>query len=200
MNRKIIIVTGAPGTGKTTLSCCLAERFNLPCVYKDEIKEILFDNLIVTGETKATQYGIGSVKIQMLFIEKLLQMNSPFFVEGKFDNRQSTPYFQELWEKYHYQTLQIVCETDFKTLYKRCKERELSQERHQGHKQKSYNIIEFGVYIKRHNYHMELDDCEIMIIDTTDFLRMNTEKIEEKIKNFIIEKEEQSNKSLKLTP
>jgi predicted kinase len=38
----MIIVTGAPGAGKTTLSKNLAGKFNLPVINKDEIKELLF--------------------------------------------------------------------------------------------------------------------------------------------------------------
>ena len=40
-----IIVTGAPCTGKTSIALYLAEKFQLPVVYKDGIKERLFDRL-----------------------------------------------------------------------------------------------------------------------------------------------------------
>lgn len=41
----LIIITGLPGTGKTTLGRKLAEEFRLPFISKDDIKEFLFDNL-----------------------------------------------------------------------------------------------------------------------------------------------------------
>jgi shikimate kinase len=36
----LIIVTGAPAAGKTTVGRRLAEAFGLPFIYKDGIKEI----------------------------------------------------------------------------------------------------------------------------------------------------------------
>ena len=45
MNRRIVLVSGAPGSGKTTLAHPLAEQLGLPLFAKDTIKEALHDNL-----------------------------------------------------------------------------------------------------------------------------------------------------------
>ena len=44
MNR-LIIVTGAPGTGKTTLALDLSRRLGLPVLSRDDLKERLFDRI-----------------------------------------------------------------------------------------------------------------------------------------------------------
>jgi predicted kinase len=41
----IILVSGAPGTGKSTVACSLAEIFDFTLLTKDTIKESLFDSL-----------------------------------------------------------------------------------------------------------------------------------------------------------
>lgn len=41
----MVIITGAPDTGKTTLSKNLTKKLNLPVINKDEIKDLLFDDL-----------------------------------------------------------------------------------------------------------------------------------------------------------
>lgn len=41
----LIIVTGFPATGKTTLAKKLSEHFSLPLVYVDELKEMMFDRI-----------------------------------------------------------------------------------------------------------------------------------------------------------
>ncbi len=43
MERRIVLVSGAPGSGKTTLAIPLAERLEYPLVSKDVIKEALWD-------------------------------------------------------------------------------------------------------------------------------------------------------------
>ena len=42
---RLLIVNGLPGSGKTTLSRELAPRLGLPLISKDDIKELLFDQL-----------------------------------------------------------------------------------------------------------------------------------------------------------
>jgi len=41
----LIIISGPPGTGKTTLGKRMANELHLPFVNKDSIKELLFDHL-----------------------------------------------------------------------------------------------------------------------------------------------------------
>ena len=83
----MIIITGAPGTGKTTLSKNLAKKFNLSVINKDEIKELLFDNLGIKDMEWALQLGVTSFYLTFFFVEKLLLTGKPFIVEGNFDNK-----------------------------------------------------------------------------------------------------------------
>jgi predicted kinase len=49
----LILITGAPCTGKTTIAQHLAGKFQLPVVHKDDIKERLFDRLDYSRVTTA---------------------------------------------------------------------------------------------------------------------------------------------------
>jgi tRNA uridine 5-carbamoylmethylation protein Kti12 len=42
---ELIIFTGLPGTGKTTLSRVMAKELSLPLCAKDDIKEVMFDHI-----------------------------------------------------------------------------------------------------------------------------------------------------------
>lgn len=49
----LILITGAPCTGKTTIAQHLAGKFQLPVVHKDDIKERLFNRLDYSQVTTA---------------------------------------------------------------------------------------------------------------------------------------------------
>jgi predicted kinase len=50
--REVVVVSGAPGAGKTTLAVPLAQALGFPLLSKDAIKETLFD---VLGHTSANE-------------------------------------------------------------------------------------------------------------------------------------------------
>jgi broad-specificity NMP kinase len=55
----LILITGAPCTGKTTIAQHLAGKFQLPVVHKDDIKERLFDRLDYSQVTSALAGVLG---------------------------------------------------------------------------------------------------------------------------------------------
>lgn len=56
-----VVVTGLPGSGKTTLAAAVAVRLNVPLIAKDHIKEILADHLGLGP--LADQYGKTAVQV-----------------------------------------------------------------------------------------------------------------------------------------
>ncbi|MBS0411944.1 MAG: AAA family ATPase [Proteobacteria bacterium] len=61
--RRIVLVTGAPGAGKSTLALPLAERLGWPLLSKDHIKETLFDAMGGVGDslTESRRFGAGAM-------------------------------------------------------------------------------------------------------------------------------------------
>jgi adenylylsulfate kinase-like enzyme len=57
----VIIITGLPGTGKTTLGKHLTQRYHLPCLHKDGIKEILFDTIDECSLELSWKLGLSSI-------------------------------------------------------------------------------------------------------------------------------------------
>jgi hypothetical protein len=62
--RKIILVSGAPGAGKTTLALPLASRLGWPLIAKDQIKETLFDAMGGVGGSleESRRFGAGAME------------------------------------------------------------------------------------------------------------------------------------------
>lgn len=62
--RRIVLISGAPGAGKTTLAGPLAERLGWPLITKDHIKETLFDAMGGVGDSleESRRFGAGAME------------------------------------------------------------------------------------------------------------------------------------------
>ncbi len=59
----LVLVTDAPGSGKTTLAVPLARHLGLPLITKDTIKEALFDTLGTGDHTWSQRLGAASFQV-----------------------------------------------------------------------------------------------------------------------------------------
>lgn len=129
----LILVTGLPCTGKSTLAKRLARDLALPLVSRDEIKEVLFDHLGWKDRDWSRKLGIASWHLLYYFVELLLVSRQSFVVENYFKPDFDTRKFHNLRARHDFQALQIRCTTDGETLFERFKRRSESGERHRGH-------------------------------------------------------------------
>lgn len=128
----LIIITGYPGVGKTTLGKHLAEKYSLPFIGKDEIKETLFDSLGWKDRDWSVKLGAASYDLLFYFVEQILKVAKPFIIETWF-SKISEKEINILKEKYDFEPIQIVCHADPKVIINRVKNRVDSGERHPGH-------------------------------------------------------------------
>ena len=62
-----MIVSGAPGAGKSTLAAPLATRLGLPLIGKDHIKETLHDHIPGQGERAAWSKILGAASFELIW-------------------------------------------------------------------------------------------------------------------------------------
>src|SRR5688572_31348619 len=86
LSPRLIIVTGRPGSGKTTLAHALARAIRCPAICRDEIKEGLVHSLSAASEpTDAVQRHATDAFFQA--IQTLLQNGVTLVAEAAFQHR-----------------------------------------------------------------------------------------------------------------
>lgn len=80
----LVVVTGMPASGKSTVAELLADRLSLPLVAKDEIKELLYET-VGTGDV-AFSGRLGGAAYALVFstAASILRAGRPVIVEANF--------------------------------------------------------------------------------------------------------------------
>ena len=68
MARRLVVVSGAPGAGKSTVAGPLAEQLGFPLLAKDVIKESLFDELgPIDADERVSSQRLGAAAMELLW-------------------------------------------------------------------------------------------------------------------------------------
>ena len=82
----LVVVTGAPGVGKTTLARALAAELQLPLLAKDDVKETLFDTLGTGDRDWSRRLGRATYEILFVVARRLLEAGSSCVLESNFSH------------------------------------------------------------------------------------------------------------------
>lgn len=133
MKRTLIVVTGPPCTGKTTLAAQFGRELSLPVVHRDVLKEILFDTLGAKDRAWSREVGGASYDLLFSFLESLLRAGYPCITESNFELGRAADRLKSLCETYKFTPVEVLCTADPATLRERYLTRLGSGERHVGH-------------------------------------------------------------------
>jgi predicted kinase len=168
----VVIVTGPPGTGKTTLAEKLAAEVRLPFFNKDGIKEILFDTLGWSDREWSKRLGHATYMVLYHIMERQLAAGASFIAESNFHVAFDTERFRALRARYAFAPFQINCVADGDVLYERFNARANSGERHPGHMD-AMNLDEFEELLRR-GRHDPLDiGGAVYEVDMTDYEKID---------------------------
>jgi predicted kinase len=126
----IVVVTGSPAAGKTTVAEALAHGLQLPLIAKDAVKEVLFDALGHGDVEWSKRLGRAVYPLLYHALEQQLRAGRACVLEANFDHAAASDGLAELRARQPFRALQIVCVADPDTLLARYAAR---AGRHPGH-------------------------------------------------------------------
>ena len=171
----LIIVSGPPCSGKTTLGGWLSSQLILPFFHRDGFKELLFEQLGWSDLEWSQRLGSASYALLYHTAIALLRAERSLIVESNFDPQFDTERLRALMLQHRFLPLQIRCMADGPVLFERFKQRVASGQRHPGHRDE----LNIAVYepIAREGAGPRNDFLEIggerIEVETSDFDRVD---------------------------
>jgi predicted kinase len=125
----LVVVTGPPASGKSSLARDLAAELRIPFLSKDEFKERLYEEIAAGDEAEA---AIERAALAILYsvAASNLQVDVSVLVESNFDTESDVQPLRSLGAA---RIVQVHCGGDTDELVEHFRERSQRGERHPGH-------------------------------------------------------------------
>ena len=127
----LIVVCGAPASGKTTLARRLAGDLRLPLLEKDAIKESLAGTFEPPDREASRRVGWASLVLLYDLAQAVLRCGASVMIECNFDRHYVVEHLQRLAERGR--VLIVQCEADPGTIERRYRQRASEGGRHAVH-------------------------------------------------------------------
>ena len=163
----LVVVSGPPGAGKTSLGRQIAQHLGLPFLNKDGFKEVLFQTLGWSDRGWSRRLGRASMMLLFHATERLLAAGASAVIEANFDAELSCQELRTLQQRYAAEACQIQCVGDGEVFVRRFRARNHSGERHPGHVDHT-TVDEVEAVIRRGRGDRLCLDGPVIELDTTD--------------------------------
>jgi predicted kinase len=163
----LIVVCGAPASGKTTLARLLAGDLRLPLLEKDVIKESLADAIGTQDREDSRRLGYASTRLLYDLATSMLRHGTSLMVECNFDRAFASADLDRMSTTARVQIVQ--CWPDRETIVRRYHERSLNGHRHGAHFDLEA-LPDLIAGLDRDSYNLSTLGYPAITVDTTDGL------------------------------
>jgi len=177
--KKLILIGGVLAGGKSTFSHIIGEKFCIPVVNKDRLKEILGDNIPTKNREENKKLSKISFDLMMYLAST---EGDALILESNFKDYELSE-LSGLVSQHNTEVLSLFIDGDDKVLYSRFHKR-LGENRHPVHKSQDFTHIE--------DFIATLDELraasypgEVICVDCTDFSYQTDLHLIGKIKDFL---------------
>lgn len=177
----LVMISGAPATGKTHLARLIAESLDVVVFQKDVIKETLFDTLGEDDREWSRMLGTATFALLRHLVESHLKARRSVLVESNFQRRYEGPWVAKMQERYGARVLELYCHADMDTVLSRVALRAGTDERHSGHGPGDVAVRELRENYQ--HYGPVTDGNGLVTIDTTDFEAVDYAAIVDRVRS-----------------
>jgi predicted kinase len=181
----IVLVTGHPSTGKTTLAETLAQELKLPLTCRDQLKELLLDTLGWSTKEWSNRLSVASWALLYQQIERLLSASVDQIVESNFDPIYANAKWARLRQRYSFRLLQIRCEASAEVLIARYHERIANGTRHPGHINRSDDAAFLDLISQGPMDWIDIES-ERLVVDTNVLDKENYQSVVMAVRRFMV--------------
>ncbi len=128
----LVLVTGLPGAGKTSVGRTLSECLAIPLLSKDAFKQRIFDTLGWMYKAWSRRVSEASHRILDYIVEEELKAGRSLIIESNFKPEIDSARFQEFQSRFGIVGVQVLCWADGDVLFERYWARH-QENRHPGH-------------------------------------------------------------------
>jgi len=172
----LIIVTGQPASGKSTLATWLSQQLALPVISKDGIKEVMFAEMGWQDREWSKLLGRASVEIMYHLAHTLLAAGSSLILENAFHPELASAKLQTIIHQHQARAIQIICQAPSEVLFHRFRQRAEAGQRHDGHVD-LLSLDELRANLQQQRpVHLQIESA-VIPVDSTDFAALDYETI-----------------------
>ena len=181
----LILVSGAPATGKTTVANSLSTRLRIPVIGKAAIKESLFETMGHKNHEWSRKLGFASIVLMFELVEGQLAAGNSVIAETNFYPDMDRPRVEALRATADFTTIEVHCTADSDVAVARYRDRQDTAERHPCHRAEEAELRE-QENVWRDGFFRPMGlDGELLTVDTTDLSKFDLDAVVETVRSML---------------